>query len=58
MRDLNLTAKLFLACAAVAAVMAGMSALGVGMLGQLATALVCAGVLAATIGSAVVGRLD
>ena len=58
MRDLNLTAKLFLACAAVAAVMAGMSALGVGMLGQLAAALVCAGVLAATIGSAVVGRLD
>ena len=58
MRDLNLTAKLFLACAAVAAVMAGMDALGIGMLGQLAAALVCAGVLAAAVGSALASRLD
>ncbi len=58
MRDLNLTAKLFLACATVAAVMAGMSALSIGLLGQLTAALVCAGVLAATVGSAVASRLE
>ncbi|HEU5443903.1 MAG TPA: methyl-accepting chemotaxis protein, partial [Steroidobacteraceae bacterium] len=58
MRDLNLPTKLFLACAAVAAVMAGMSALSIGMLGQLAAALVCAGVLAAAVGGALARRLD
>ena len=58
MRDLNLPTKLFLACAAVAAVMAGMSALSVGVLGQLAAALVCAVVLAATLGSGLAQRLE
>jgi methyl-accepting chemotaxis protein len=58
MRDFTLPTKLFLACAVVAAVMAGMSALSIGMVGQLAAALICAGVLAATLGSAVSGRLE
>jgi methyl-accepting chemotaxis protein len=58
LRDLNLPAKLFLACAAVAAVMAGMSALSIGMPGQLAAALVCAAALAATIGGTLARRLD
>ena len=58
MRDLNLPTKLFLACAAVAAVMAGMNALSIGMLGQLAAALACAGGLAVAVGSASARRLD
>jgi len=58
LRDLNLPTKLFLACAAVAAVMAGMNALSIGMLGQLAAALACAGGLAVAVGSASARRLD
>jgi methyl-accepting chemotaxis protein len=58
LRDLNLPTKLFLACATVAGVMAGMSALAVGMVGQLAAALVCAGLLAATVGTGIAGRLE
>ncbi len=58
MRDLNLPTKLFLACASVAGVMAGASALAIGMVGQLAAALVCAGLLAVTLGTGIASRLE
>ena len=58
MRDLNPPTKLFFACAVVAAVMAGMSALAIGMTGQLAAALICAGLLAATLGGAIASRIE
>ena len=58
MRDFSPRTQLFLACAVVAAVMAGMSALAIGTTGQLAAALVCAGVLAATLGGAIASRLE
>jgi methyl-accepting chemotaxis protein len=58
LRDLNLPTKLFLACAAVAAVMAGMSALSTGLWGGMAAGLVCAAVMAATVGRSVTQRLE
>jgi methyl-accepting chemotaxis protein len=56
--DLSLPTKLFLSCAAVAAAMAGMSALSAGLWGQLGAGLVCAAVLAATLGRAIAQRLE
>jgi methyl-accepting chemotaxis protein len=58
LRDLNLPVKLFLACATVVAVMAGMSALSIGMLGQLAAALICAAAIAVSVGGTLARRLD
>ena len=58
MRDLNLPTKLFLACATVAAAMAGTSALSAGLSGELAAGLVCAAVMAATVGRSVAQRLE
>ncbi len=48
--DLKLTAKLFLASAAVVAVMAGMSSMSIGLMGQIAAAVSFAIVLAAVAG--------
>ncbi len=50
LRDINLSAKLFFACAAVAAVMAGMSVLSVGLMGQLSASIAFAAVLAVVVG--------
>jgi methyl-accepting chemotaxis protein len=58
LRDLNLPIKLFLACAVVAGVMTGMSALAFGLLAQLTAAGVCAGLLAMTLGTGIAGRLE
>ena len=52
LRDLNFPAKLFFTCATVAGVMAGASALSVGLTGQLIAAVAAAAALAAMVGRA------
>ena len=56
-RRISLAAQLFLGCAAVAALTVGLSALSIGLFGQLAAAAAAATVLAATLGRSASDRL-